>query len=451
MKPLRQPSHPSRFTGIGVFQFVKSMEFLGERIKRANPLLLALLTDGSISDEVCVGEEEGVQQVGLVESAPASAIISNILLFCTDERASPTMVQHLFRTVLDRRWYEQQKAKGRCIRLGIRSSLQMRELRVRLDDWEEGSTNVDDEPHFEEYVILDPPLACCHNKLVDPQALIASVRADYSHPRSRRGELGQAVGTDAMEKGIQQQFALDFPRLKMFVNGEKLDISLSAQQVQEKLTRTFVARGKGTVDERAAALELAKQVILLATQGTLAPVFQWTSKLCADRDNGVHVVSGGHQQVHLQTHGHGAPQGANKKSGAGRRGDRGSKGGGAAEVELFVMKPLQVISVEGGEAVPLTDLMCQLRLVLAPWTGGEMTLCVPHRHHTIRGSAVTSEAVSVEMPIAGKDASLPLMAMATSSDARAKAMLQKQASTSSRMGLVSPRNADSMHCSWVVL
>eukprot|EP00935_MAST-01C_sp_MAST-1C-sp1_P001870 g1870.t1 len=293
----------------------------------------------------------------------------------------------------------------------------MRELRIRLDEDDHQDAAADGE--FEEYVLLDPPLACCHNKLVDPSELIRSVREDYQQTRRKCSAAKTTEEEEeATDASIQRQFALDFPRLKMFINGEELLANLTPVQVQKQLTNTFMAspgQGKGkkgrAVGDRAAARRLAKEVILLATQGTLAPVFQWASKLCADRDNGVHVTSGGHQQVHVQTHAHHEPP-ANSVG--------NSRGGGAASVEVFVMKPLQVISIEEGEAIPLTDLMCQLRLVLAPWTGGEMTLCVPHRHHTVRGSAVAGEAVSVDVPLGGTGASPPLMAM-TAADTRTKA------------------------------
>jgi len=208
---------------------------------------------------------------------------------------------------------------------------------------------------------VDAPLQRRHTLLIDPMRLIASVCQDFvengQKPSSR--SLNWEILNDCKSE-LYKQLSLDFPRLTMVVNGVTFDRSLTAVQCLDGLS---VLVGE----------EAALQILVLTTQGALAPIFNWVHEMFGDDENGTHVTGGGNQEVHVEV-----DEKFNQKS-----------------VEVLLLKAFQVINVTQGEVLPQTDLWCQARLQLAPFQGGEVTLSVPSQQSVSTGQHQLHQSVPI--------------------------------------------------------
>jgi len=269
----------------------------------------------------------------------SSTVVSNVAAFLNNEKALPVLCINCLKASISK---AHAANSNTCAgRLGIRNAVLMRTVER---DGDEGS----------EYILLDAPLQRRHTLLIDPLRLIACVCQDFVEDRKRPSS--NSIDLEMLESSrieLYKQFGLDFPRLAMVVNGERLSKDLTAPECLNHLAELM-------------GEELALQVLVLTTQGALAPIFNWVHSNFGDYPSGTHVTGGGSQEVHVQV----------KTATNAKRGNR-KVAKSAATVEVLLLKPFQVIKVTQGEVLPQTDLWCQTRLMLSPFQGGEVTLSVP--------------------------------------------------------------------------
>lgn len=223
-----------------------------------------------------------------------------------------------------------------------------------------------------EWIVIDAAVECRQSALVDPSELTRAAlglltasdqgaSAVIGGGAQRHLPGGGAAGAgsapnpaasappadlldDACMARARAQFAIDLPRLRMFVNDEPLPSEAAPAAVSERLRALL---GEALGDE----------VLALSTQGALAPLLCWACEHYAEVERDVHVVDGGCEEVRvLYTVG---------------------DGGGAPTVELVLMKPFRVIQLVDSDATPVTELLTVTHLMLSPWRGGNATISVP--------------------------------------------------------------------------
>jgi len=274
-------------------------------------------------------------------AASAATILKNVAEFYSSDASMPSSCEKCLRScILQAHTSNDNAFTGR---LGIRNALQLRTVDA-------------------EYILIDAPLQRRHTLLIDPLRLIACVCQDFVSEQAKgKPKIDFQAGISHKQltysrSELFKQFALDFPRLTMVINGERLGRNLTPFQCMQRLSNLM-------------GDDLALQVLVLTTQGALAPIFNWVHSTFGDYQSGTHVTGGGCQEVHVQCKPL-SQLGSGSKSAKDYRKDK-------VAVEVLLLKPFQVIKVKQGEVIPQTDLWCQTRLSLAPYQGGEVTLSVP--------------------------------------------------------------------------
>lgn len=397
----------------------------GELLSRSGELIVASRRSGrdtgdQLSAHDTPGSSDGEQQRAADERVVLRALLGKVSAFSgpLDQLRLDALEDALY-DGCSRVWAEnsQHRAHERCKRrVGIRNAVSMREADVFG-----GSLHG-------EWIVIDAAMECRHSRLVDPteltdaafgsghdngsgsgeggsggedggddsdgdgdgdgQAELATLPCLQSEAESRARLHTQACDLpralqgrdgDAMRR-LRAQFALDLPRLRMYVNDELLPGG-AASRPDACVRRLHQLLGTSLGDE----------VVALSTQGALAPVLAWVCRLYARPDLDEHVTDGGCEEVrvvcrrrHARAGGASAEAaagaGATATAGAGAGADQAGAGDDPApcdSCEVVIVKPFRKIEFIDGDAVPTLDLLVVIHLMLAPWRGGDVTISVP--------------------------------------------------------------------------
>jgi hypothetical protein len=335
---------PDSFAQRGLDAFMSAMKTVSEHLVDDSLLL-------DLSDNEEYSSSETSEDASDGGDDTSSNIINAIAQFYSEDAALPSFCESCLEISISRsRAGNENAVQGR---LGIRNSVFMRSVES-------------------EYILIDAPLQRRQTLLIDPLKLIACVCQDFvPEGQNLSSNYAEWEILNNSRKELFRQFTLDFPRLVMVVDGHKLSRDLSADQCLQHLSELM-------------GEELALQVLVLTTQGALAPIFNWVHSIFSDAEAGTHVTGGGTQEVHVQTtsrpgfHRPDAAGNSNSSSSSAKKACRYQMlAKGDVSVEVLLLKSFQVIQVREGEVRPQTDLWCQTRLVLAPYQGGEVNVSVP--------------------------------------------------------------------------
>jgi hypothetical protein len=173
----------------------------------------SLLLDLSDNDEYSRSETSEDASDGGDDTS--SNIINTIAQFYSEDAALPSFCESCLEISISRsRVGNENAVQGR---LGIRNSVFMRSVES-------------------EYILIDAPLQRRQTLLIDPLKLIACVCQDFvPEGRNPSSNYAEWETLDNSRKELFRQFTLDFPRLVMVVDGQKLSRDLSAEQCLQHL------------------------------------------------------------------------------------------------------------------------------------------------------------------------------------------------------------------------